>query len=255
MDILEQGEPASERVRRRNQLIFAVVVAVLLGSGTAVLLRGQPGATPAPAAAPSTQAPAVLDAPPAPSPVDSPGPAPSPSPSRRAVAPSHRPSPKPSVVPSSPPPAPAVYAVTKPMCRYVDFAPINALSKPVGKPSVSSNVKHFVGADNVFYFCNGYTGDVVVRYIGAMIYPTATEASDTYINDKSFAPETAEPFHDLGDDAWGYPFDVDTYDIYVLAGNLILQVILQAKTGPTLDKVRAVVISTARALLPKLRRP
>jgi hypothetical protein len=257
MDVLEQGEPASERTWRRNQLILAVVVALLLGGGTTVLLRGQSGPARAPAAAPSTEAPAVLDPPPSPTPQNSPSPSTSPSPSRRTVPASHRPSPPPPPAPSSPPPPPVMYAVTKPMCNYINFTPINALSKPAGKPDVTSDIKHFGNADHVFYYCNGVTGQVVLTYIGPTVYPTIAEANAAYFAEKQFVPPNAETIPDLGDDNWANAFDAGTFRVYVLAGNMILQVNLKDSSsgGPPADKLRPVALSTARDLLPKLRKP
>ena len=147
-----------------------------------------------------------------------------------------------------------VYAVTKPICRYLDLAPVNALTKPAGKPSVSSNEQHFQGADNTLYYCTGYSGNVIVKRIDVMYYPTPTEAAFGYVQIKSQAPENIEHVDGLGTDTWGWFFDPTSYDLLVLAGNITMEVILMlSKPAPIGPKVRAAAITIATTLLPKLR--
>ena len=240
---------------RRSAFVFAVAVAVLLGAGTTVVLTRHDDPRPG-RPAPAALSPSADPGPPVEVVVDPPSPAASPSPSPRPRRTSTRPSPKPSTSPPSPGPGPPmpVYAVTKPICRYLDLAPVNALTKPAGKPSVSSNEQHFQGADNTLYYCTGYSGNVIVKRIDVMYYPTPAEAAFGYVQIKSQAPENIEHVDGLGTDTWGWFFDPTSYDLLVLAGNVTMEVILMlSKPAPIGPKVRAAAITIATTLLPKLR--
>ena len=257
MTLVEDGfeDPLPGRPRRSAYLV-AVVVAMLLGAGTAFVLTGHGSpapahGAPAPTASPTDPGPALVA--PADSPVASVSPAASPSPvPRRTVT---RTGPRPSASPSaSPSPPPAFYNVTKPVCRYVDFAPINALTTPAGKPDVSSNEQHFQGADNILFYCNGVSGHVTVKRINVMYYPNGAQAAAAYADTKAQAPETIDQVSGIGTDAWGWYFDAKTYDVIALANNITLQVILIMRSpGTNVADLRPAAITVARTMLPKLR--
>jgi hypothetical protein len=259
MTLVDDGteDPLPGRPRRSAYLV-AVVVAMLLGGGTAFVLtaHGSPPpahGAPAPTASPTDPGPALVA--PADSPVPSLSPAASPSPVPHRTVTRTGPRPSATPTPTSPSPTPpAFYKVTKPVCGYVDFTPINALTKPAGKPDVTSNEQHFQGADNILFYCNGTSGNVTVKRINVMYYPNGVEAAAAYADIKSNAPEIIDQVSGIGTDAWGRYFDTNTYEVIGLANNITLQVIITLRPpGTNVADLRPAAITVARTMLPKLR--
>jgi hypothetical protein len=185
----------------------------------------------------------------------SPTPSPSARPSRRS-APS--PSPRPSSS-GSPAPTPVTYRVPKGLCKFVDLAPVNELSSPPAKPSVSSDHFHYAASGDDLYTCHGVSGMVLIHNIEVMIYPTATLAGAAYTQDKAFSDANIEPIPGIGTDAYGYLFDPTTYVVQAFDGNLTFKIVLYPSTkapagkAPPPDRLRPAAIAIAGSTIPKLR--
>lgn len=242
---------------RWSRYLVAILVAVLLGGGTAYLLTNH--AVPAPAhVEPSPTAPPTD---PAPGTLDDTSPSPSPSPSA-SRSPSHRPAPRPGTTPSVPPspsPSPShvpLYQAPKGgLCKYVDFGPMKSIDtlSPDDKPEVVSGTKPGYPPGSPLYTCAGGVGNVGIRLMGVELYPDQYSAAKGYVETKATdAPSDSDPVRGVGDDAYGYYLGATTiYKVLVRSGNLVIQVVLQ-KAYPVAKTFKAATVATAASIVTRL---
>lgn len=242
--------------RRRYLIIFATVLALILGGGSAafLLLNTSPsftstapnaytppndGGGPAPADGPATSASASASASPSASPSHSP------SPSRSASA-----------RPSSPAPGNGGSAVFQApggvICPSVDFQPIIAMPAPQASAPIDD---HTDKSNYTDYTCHGSFGanGKIVAQVDAFIFTDAAGAAQSYADIKAYAPTTAEKFTGIGTDAYGYVSNTTGYTVWVLDGNLTFKIILSAAGGqPTPGRLRDVAVKMAPSTLHNL---
>lgn len=248
-------EPVS-RARLRYLLIFASVVALILGGGSAafLLLNSGPSAhrslpnpnTPPLDGNPASDRPADPASTPPTPPTASPTASPSPSPNHD---PNHDPGagPKPTDV------TPVTYRVpNNDLCALVNLTQINNLSTPPGNPSVVSQHKDVVDSGSVLYTCTGISGTVNIR-VEATIFPSTAAAQGSYQESRTAAPASSEPVGGVGSQAFGYIWNGTGYFLMATADNMKLKMLLIAASGgPAPGALRDAAISSAHDTVPRL---
>jgi hypothetical protein len=239
--------------RGYQQVLLAVLALALLGYAAVRAFHDTPGRDQA-----------------APGPADStdPGdadPTGSPAPGLATASPSHsvpahpgpasaRPTSRAST-PGSTAPAPVTYRVRNDdLCGYIDFAPVNDLSSPLGIPSVAS--ERIDKSQSIVYVCIGSSGRVSIKDVDVVDYHDAAKASAAYAETKSYTPPGSKHIDGAGTDAYGYVWDSTSYRVVALASNITFRITLTPKTtpAPSTDQLGAAAIAVTRATITKLGR-
>jgi hypothetical protein len=232
--------------RRRYLIIFATVLALILGGGSAafLLLNTSPSFT---STAPNAYNPPNDGS----APIDAPAPSPSASTTASpSASPSHNPSPSRSASgrPSSPASGGTTTVFRAPngvICPSVDFQPLISMPAPEAATPIDD---HTDKSNYTDYTCHGSFGQSgkIVAQVDASIFTDAAGAAQSYADVKAYAPATSEKFTGIGTDAYGYVSNTSGFTLWVLDGNLTFKIILSAAGGqPTPGRLRDVAVKMA----------